>query len=62
MVQFIINEEGDVVDVMVLKSISPLLDAEALRVVRGLPRWEPAFHEGENVKCLFRLPISFKLT
>jgi protein TonB len=59
-VQFVVSERGDVVDEEVVRSVSPELDAEALRVVRQA-RFEPGTHHGEPVKVQFALPIQFRL-
>ncbi len=59
--QFVIDAEGEIVDVKVVKSINPDLDAEALRVVRNMPNWIPGNQDGEKVRVKYTLPISFKL-
>lgn len=61
MVEFIIDKEGNVTNVNVLKSAHPLLDAEAVRVCRAMPQWTPAENNGETVKSSFQLPITFEL-
>lgn len=60
-VKFIIQQDGSVADLKVQKSIDPLLDAEALRVVQNMPHWIPGEQEGKAVKVQFVLPISFSL-
>jgi protein TonB len=60
-VQFIINETGKVTNPKVLKSVNPLLDAEAIRVVGTLPDWTPGKNKGVTVKVAFTLPIAFAL-
>jgi TonB family protein len=60
-VQFVIDEKGKVNDTKVLKSADPLLDAEAVRVVQGMPDWIPGKHKGEAVKVYFTLPVAFAL-
>ena len=59
-VQFVVDETGNVIDERVLRSLSPEIDAEALRVVRQA-RFEPGTQRGEPVKVRFSLPIKFKL-
>ncbi len=62
-VQFTIDEEGKVCSPVVLRSLHPLMDTEALRIVRTMPRWEPArdLHHGKPMRQKFTLPIVFKL-
>lgn len=60
-VRFIITETGKVDSVTVLKSIHPLLDEEAIRVIKLMPDWKPGSNKGKIVNCSFLLPINFKL-
>ena len=60
-VQFIIDETGKVTDPKVLKSVHPLLDAEAFRVISSMPDWTPGTVKGEKVKVAFTLPIMFAM-
>ncbi|WP_334168477.1 TonB family protein [Phocaeicola paurosaccharolyticus] len=60
-VQFIISKDGSVKNPFVVRSVSPELDAEAIRVVKGMPNWTPGKQRGENVSVKFTIPISFKL-
>ena len=60
-VQFIIDKTGQVGDVKVVRPISEELDAEAVRVVKNLPKFEPGRQDGEAVAVWYTLPISFKL-
>lgn len=62
-VRFTIDEKGKVCSPEVIRSLHPLMDAEALRVVRAMPRWEPArdLHHGKPMRQKFTLPIMFKL-
>ena len=46
---------------MVERSVHPLLDAEALRVIKRMPKWKPGKVNGEPVNVKYRLPITFKL-
>ncbi|MDR3297735.1 MAG: energy transducer TonB, partial [Prevotellaceae bacterium] len=59
--QFVVNEKGEVKDVQVYKSAHPLLDREALRVVRHSPKWTPAVMCGKIMSVTQRFPIVFKL-
>lgn len=61
LVEFIVDKEGNVTDVNVLKSAHPLLDAEAVRVCRAMPQWTPAQDgEGKYVKSTYQLPFTFE--
>lgn len=46
-VQFVVNQDGSVSDIKILKSVSPLLDAEAIRVISIMPRWTPGQLNGK---------------
>lgn len=59
MIQFTVNVEGSVVDLMVSRSVDPLLDGEALRVVRSMDRWTPGRNQGQPVPVRLTLPVSF---
>ncbi len=60
-VQFVINEKGKIENVNLIKSAHPVLDAEAMRVVRSIPEWEPGKIQGRPVKVLYTIPINFQL-
>ena len=61
-IQFAVNSKGDVCDIKVLRSSGdPLLDAEAVRVIKASPKWNPAKQSGASVKQQFTIPITFKL-
>lgn len=60
-VQFVLDTLGFVTDSKIIKSVSPTIDAEALRVVNNMPQWRPGYHKGKAVKVMMTLPISFKL-
>ncbi len=60
-VQYAVNSIGEVVDVKVIRSVDPSLDAEAVRVISSSPKWEPAKQKGVKVKQQFTIPIAFAL-
>ena len=60
-VTFIVDRDGGVTDVKVLQGVDPLLDREALRVVRNLPRWKPGKQRGVPVRVSYTVPINFIL-
>ncbi|MBR6962045.1 MAG: energy transducer TonB [Prevotella sp.] len=59
-VSFIINEDGTVSDGKVVKSVHPLLDAEALRLVSIMPRWIPYKLLGKARKTRYFMPVKFE--
>lgn len=60
-VQFIVEKDGRVSDVKVLKGVDRDLDKEAVRVVKSMPKWQPGKNNGAPVRSYFRLPIVFRL-
>lgn len=60
-VNFVIERDGSVSDVGILRGVDPALDKEALRVVKTLPRWKPGKQRGRPVRVSYRVPIAFKL-
>ena len=60
-VQFVVSAMGEIEDVTVKESVSPELDAEAVRVVKSMPRWNPAFMHGLPVRMRFTFPVIFRL-
>ena len=61
-IQFIVNTDGGIQDAVVVRSAAPLLDAEALRVVRTMPQWKPGRQAGKAVRVQFAIPISWHLS
>lgn len=57
---FIINKDGSLSDIKVVKSLTPLLDAEAIRVVKDMPNWTPGKVKGKVVRVAYTVPIFFK--
>lgn len=57
---FIINKDGSLSDIKVVKSLTPLLDAEAVRVVKNMPKWTPGKVKGKVVRVAYTTPITFK--
>lgn len=60
-VKFIITQSGTIDSVQVIKSAHPLLDNEAIRVIKAMPDWKPGTQKGKPVNVYYMLPISFKL-
>lgn len=58
-VQFIIDEEGNIVKPIILRKINPELDKEALRILGLMPKWKPGKQNGKAEKVRYTLPITF---
>ena len=61
-VSFVIKKDGSVSDVKVMRGIDEECDAEAIRVVKSMPKWKPGMDDGKPVKVSYMLPVNFKLT
>ena len=61
-IKFVVNKDGSIVDAEAVKSPHPALSAEALRVVKSMPKWKPAKENGKVVRSRFNIPIVFKLS
>ena len=59
--QFVVEKDGSVSGVTVVKSIDPSLDKEAVRVIKSMPKWTPGKQNGQNVRVKYTLPVQFKL-
>ncbi|MBO7478629.1 MAG: energy transducer TonB [Salinivirgaceae bacterium] len=59
-VQFVINQEGDVENVKVVRGVDKAFDKEAIRVVENMPKWEPAKQFGKPVKFTHTIAVAFK--
>lgn len=60
-VAVIINTEGKAVNASIVRSVDPILDAEALRVVRTMPDWVPGTKDGKPVNVKYTFPVTFRL-
>lgn len=60
-VQFIINKDGSVSDIKVVKSLNTDCDREALRVIRLMPKWKPGVQHDKPCRTMVCIPINFKL-
>ena len=61
-VTFVVERDGSIADVRVVKSVDPSLDKEAVRVVKSMPRWIPGKHKGSAVRVKYTVPVTFKLS
>lgn len=60
MVGFVINEDGSISDVKVLRSLTPECDEVAVKIVNGMPKWNPGKQNGKAVKTKYTVPVSFR--
>lgn len=60
-VQFVVEKDGSISDVHVLRGVDPSLDKEAVRVVKSMPRWTPGKQNGITVRVNYRVPVLFRL-
>ena len=58
---FVVERDGSISNVSVTKGSYPLLDDEAIRVVKEMPKWKPGMINGKPVRVKFNLPIYFRL-
>ena len=60
-ISFVVNKDGSVSDIEVVREVHPLLDNETIRVISSSPRWEPGRQWGKPARVKFIFPLSFKL-
>tara|TARA_B100000214_G_scaffold373557_1_gene354129 strand:- start:566 stop:973 length:408 start_codon:yes stop_codon:yes gene_type:complete len=60
-VQFVVEKNGKVSNIKVVKGVDKNLDKEAVRVVQSLPDWKPGEQKGKAVRVLITIPINFRL-
>ena len=58
---FIVETDGSISNIEVAKPVFPSLDAEAVRVLSGMPKWTPGRQNGKEVRVKYAVPISFNL-
>ena len=59
-VTFVVERDGNIDSIKVIKKVSPELDREALRVIRLMPKWNPGKQNGKTVRTKYTIPIIFK--
>lgn len=60
-VQFVVEPDGSVSNVHVVRSVFPSLDTEAVRMVKAMPKWSPGMQNGKPVRVRFNVPMRFSL-
>ena len=58
---FVVEKDGSITDVRVIKSVDPSLDKEAMRVVKSMPKWIPGKQNGSAVRGKYTVPVTFRL-
>ena len=61
LVQFIVEEDGSITNPVIIKSVYPSLDAEALRFVSKMPKWKPGKIDGKLCRTKYIVPLNFRL-
>lgn len=59
--QFVVRKDGSIVDVKIVKGVDADLDAEAVRVISGMPKWKPGMQKGKAVDVKYTVPVTFRL-
>ena len=60
-VQFIVGVHGEILNPVVVKSVDPYLDKEAIRVISSMPKWKPGKQRGKAVRVKYTVPVVFRL-
>lgn len=60
-ISFVVGKDGNVTEPKVLRSLDPLTDAEALRVISAMPKWKPGKQNGKPLRVKYNVPIQFRL-
>ena len=60
-ISFIVNKDGSIASPTIVRSIDPLLDREALRVIKMMPSWKPGLQDGEPCRTMIAIPVNFQL-
>ena len=58
---FVVERDGSITDVKVVKSVDPSLDKEAVRVLKSMPKWIPGKQNGSAVRVKYTVPVTFRL-
>ncbi len=61
-VQFIVEADGSITNVKVVKNVSDEIDAEAVRVINAMPKWKPGMQKGQPVRVKYTIPVTFRLS
>jgi protein TonB len=62
LVTFIVEADGTVTNIKVVKKVSDEIDAEAVRVIKAMPKWKPGMQNGKAVRVKYTIPVTFRLS
>ena len=60
-IQFVVDKDGTITDPVVVRSVDPYLDKEALRVIGAMPKWKPGIQGTKAVRVKYTVPVTFRL-
>ena len=60
MVEFVVEKDGTISNAKMIRSMHPAIDKEAIRVIEGMPKWNPGKINGQPVRVKYMLPVNFK--
>jgi len=60
-VNFVVEKSGEISDIEVVRGIHPILDKEAIRIIKLMPKWKPAEINNKPVRCYFTVPVTYRL-
>lgn len=60
-VSFVVERDGSLSNVNIQRSVDKLLDQEAIRIVKSMPKWKPARQNGKVVRCKYTVPVVFRM-
>ena len=60
-IQFVVDKDGTITDPVVVRSVDPYLDKEALRVIKAMPKWKPGLQRNKAVRVKYTVPVAFRL-
>ena len=60
-IKFVIEKDGSVTNIEIMRGVDASLDKEAIRVVKSMPKWKPGKQRNKPVRCSFQMPINFRL-
>ena len=61
LLEFIVEKDGSISHVHVKIPLFPECDMEAVRIIKSMPKWNPAIIQGEPVRCYYQVPVTFRL-
>lgn len=61
LIEFVVNKDGSIVDPNIIKSVDPACDKEAMRVIKGMPKWTPGKQRGKPVRVKYTVPVLFRI-